>query len=268
MHLLKDVTRMSRRIIARSGMDREDAVSPVVGVMLMLVVTIIIAAVVSAFSGSLIDGTDQKAPTLTMDIKIANTGSWSGSGFTATVTSVSAPIHTKDLKIVTSWKPNGGTAGGSTSQPLGNNVNSSIRVSEDPQSIDSNAPYGYGPGVNGTTDAQSLNNPFTHPDQQFGNYTLMQGTGLVALPYGSSYAMIPASQEQVGEDDGGYGVKEDAPYKYIYGAVFTSDALDAAQAVLGKGWENLRVGDTVNVKVVHIPTGKVILDKNVAVTEG
>ena len=35
------------------GTAREHAVSPVVGVMLMLVVTIIIAAVVSAFAGGL-----------------------------------------------------------------------------------------------------------------------------------------------------------------------------------------------------------------------
>jgi FlaG/FlaF family flagellin (archaellin) len=40
---------------------KDDAVSPVIGVMLMLVVTIIIAAVVSAFAGGLSDGTD-KAP--------------------------------------------------------------------------------------------------------------------------------------------------------------------------------------------------------------
>ena len=38
-------------------MTKEDAVSPVVGVMLMLVVTIIIAAVVSGFAGGLAGGT-------------------------------------------------------------------------------------------------------------------------------------------------------------------------------------------------------------------
>lgn len=43
----------------------ENAVSPVVGVMLMLVVTIIIAAVVSAFAGSTVSGTD-KAPQATV----------------------------------------------------------------------------------------------------------------------------------------------------------------------------------------------------------
>lgn len=43
----------------------DDAVSPVVGVMLMLVVTIIIAAVVSAFAGGLAE-TEHKAPQMTL----------------------------------------------------------------------------------------------------------------------------------------------------------------------------------------------------------
>jgi FlaG/FlaF family flagellin (archaellin) len=258
MHFLKRFTKINS----------EDAVSPVIGVMLMLVVTIIIAAVVSAFSGGLIGGTDQKAPTLTMDIKISNTGSWSGSGFTGTVTSVSAPIHTKNLKIVTSWKTSGKT-GGDTSLPLNNKVRVPVKQDDwgevgEIQFLESNAPYGYGPGVNDAAGAQSHTNPFAQPDQQFGNYTLVQGTGLVALPYGSCHAMIPASQEQV--DDGGYGVKD--AYTYTSGGAFTGNVLDPTQAVLGKGWENLRVGDIVNVKVIHIPTGKVILEKNVAVTEG
>ena len=48
--------------------DSDSAVSPVVGVMLMLVVTIIIAAVVSAFAGGL--GTDQhKTPQVTISAK-------------------------------------------------------------------------------------------------------------------------------------------------------------------------------------------------------
>ncbi|MEN6609960.1 MAG: type IV pilin N-terminal domain-containing protein [Methanoregulaceae archaeon] len=43
----------------------ESAISPVVGVMLMLVVTIIIAALVSAFAGGTVSGTD-KTPTATI----------------------------------------------------------------------------------------------------------------------------------------------------------------------------------------------------------
>ena len=46
---------------------KEDAVSPVIGVMLMLVVTIVIAAVVAAFAGGL--GSDvEMAPTAALDI--------------------------------------------------------------------------------------------------------------------------------------------------------------------------------------------------------
>ncbi|MDD1686432.1 type IV pilin, partial [Methanoregula sp.] len=76
----------------------ERGVSPVVGVMLMLVVVIIIAAIVSGFSGNLMSGSSaKKAPTLSMDVKVVNTGYWQGSGFYATVTGVSEPIPTKDL---------------------------------------------------------------------------------------------------------------------------------------------------------------------------
>ena len=50
---------------------RDAAVSPVIGVMLMLVVTIIIAAVVSSFAGSLAGGTD-KAPQMAISGKLVN----------------------------------------------------------------------------------------------------------------------------------------------------------------------------------------------------
>jgi hypothetical protein len=55
----------------RTFADNEIAVSPVVGVMLMLVVTIIIAAVVSAFSGGLSQGTS-KAPQISLGAEVHN----------------------------------------------------------------------------------------------------------------------------------------------------------------------------------------------------
>ena len=39
-------------------------------------------------------------------------------------------------------------------------------------------------------------------------------------------------------------------------------------AVLGGGWEQLRAGDIVNIKVIDTPTGTAIFSKDVAVTEG
>jgi FlaG/FlaF family flagellin (archaellin) len=153
MHYLKRLTR-------KNG---EDAVSPVVGVMLMLVVTIIIAAVVSAFSGGLIGGNNQKTPTLTMDVKITTSGNTSNAGFYGEILSISEPTSSKDVELVTSWRAKNATtgaysvAGGATSVPI------------------TTAPYGFGPGISGTT---NITTPSTN--QYFGNYTLMQGTGLVA----------------------------------------------------------------------------------------
>ena len=86
-----------------------DAVSPVIGVMLMLVVTIIIAAVVSGFAGGLSGGT-KVAPTATLDVKIhalENYGAmppW-GTGYYCpgmTIEHLSGDIlPTKDMKVIT-----------------------------------------------------------------------------------------------------------------------------------------------------------------------
>jgi len=91
-------------------MKREDesAVSPVIGVMLMLVVTIIIAAAVSAFAGGLGDDVEV-APTASLDVRLyslKNLGAmppW-GDGYYApemVIRQVSGdPLPTKDLKII------------------------------------------------------------------------------------------------------------------------------------------------------------------------
>jgi len=163
MHYLKRMTRINS----------EDAVSPVVGVMLMLVVTIIIAAVVSAFAGGLSGGNNQKSPVLSMDVKITHSGNTSNDGFYGEVLSISEPMSSKDVKIVTSWRAKNSTngvysvVGGATSM-AGTNT----------------TPYGFGPGVSGTTD---LTSPSTN--QYFGNYTLTQGTGLVAEGSAATYVL-------------------------------------------------------------------------------
>lgn len=52
---------------------REDAVSPVIGVMLMLVVTIIVAAFVAVFTGSAF-GNAEISPSAALDVKILSSG--------------------------------------------------------------------------------------------------------------------------------------------------------------------------------------------------
>lgn len=244
------------------------AVSPVVGVMLMLVVVIIVAAIVSGFAGGLMGTGNGNAPVLSMDVNVYNTGSFAGSGFFATVTGVSEPIQTNDLKIVTSWTAANHSmplSGGNTTLP---GSSSNINVLFDPTGTLSGyylAPFGSGPGVNasrGTTSGTTYR-AFSEPRQQFGNYSLVVGTVLSAFPCGAKDAdsvggNTPATQ--------GYGIG--GRYIYNYTQVGAGPFTDAATAVLGSGWERLRAGDKVNVKVIHVPTGKVIFDKNIPVREG
>ncbi|WP_298670130.1 type IV pilin N-terminal domain-containing protein [uncultured Methanofollis sp.] len=79
--------------------ERDDAVSPVVGVMLMLVVTIIIAAIVSSFAGGL-GSTSENAPVATLAIKM-----FAGPNEkNVTIEHLGGdPLATKDLKIVSSF---------------------------------------------------------------------------------------------------------------------------------------------------------------------
>ncbi len=134
----------------------DTAVSPVVGVMLMLIVVIIIAAVVSGFAGNLVSGNKNKDPSLTLDLDIANSGHWSNSYFKGEVTSVSAPIDTKNLKIVTSWSktfPNGSTIrGGATTTPgvVNTNVIYDTHGGSGYDLWRLTVPYGYGSGSDRT----------------------------------------------------------------------------------------------------------------------
>ena len=84
---------------------REDeAVSPVVGVMLMLVVTIIIAAVVSGFSSGIVD-TTEKSPTVSYEftIKAGDTGTKSD-GYPIELRVLAGDtVPSEDLQIVTTY---------------------------------------------------------------------------------------------------------------------------------------------------------------------
>lgn len=252
------------------------AVSPVVGVMLMLVVVIIIATVVSGFAGGLVAGNSQKSPSLSMDVKITNSGTWTNSGFSAIVTGVSEPIQTSDLKIITSWKTkmkyNYGTAndelrlvtngtiitGGNTS--VGNVANViEPSIASAGLNVASIAPYGFGMATVPGESAVSGNSltPYKVPEWQFGNYTLTTGVSMSAKPSGSMHDGTGKAYTS------GYGVK--SPFAYT---TDIDDYTDPMQAMLGYGWEELRSGDTVSVKVIFVPTGKTIFVKDVSVVEG
>jgi FlaG/FlaF family flagellin (archaellin) len=225
----------------------EDAVSPVVGVMLLLVVTIIIAGVVSAFAGGLVT-TEAKAPSIVAESKITNTGMFTGSAFIMSVKSVSEPVYTRDLKIITSWMARDGTTGGAICLPgVPNTVYSDYNYA---------APKGYGQGV----EQWSLYNDI-RPEMHFGNYTLQGGTNLYAYAFGPFYTG--------GAEKGGYGPTTPT-YQYVSGTDWDAtdpECKDSMMGVLGNEWFHLRSGDVVSVKIVHVPSGKTIHDEDVVVTE-
>jgi len=280
-------------------LQNDTAVSPVVGVMLMLVVTIIVAAVVSGFAGGLVGTNNQKAPQLAMDAQIVNTGYWPSSYFKAVVTGVDKPIDTRDLKIITSWSKtliNGTTVnGGATMVPGELNFHAYYKVNGWSQKDNWTmvCPQGYGPGVglNGTEFSNFW--PFEGSGSNvkmddvwsgkltnyswFGNYNLKAGTVMFARPFGGRLGGQATGQTGFTV---GYGVVADASqgntgggrYWYSYGtdskgATFEPypNSIDQMQAVLGNNWNLLRAGDQVEVKIIHTPSGKTIWQKLISV---
>ncbi|MDD1695044.1 MAG: type IV pilin N-terminal domain-containing protein [Methanoregula sp.] len=208
----------------RNGKNDEEAISPVIGVMLMLAVTIIIAAVVSAFSGGAFSGT-QKAPSATVDIHIRNGTNADTSSFTIKVLGVSEPIPTKNLKVVTSWTSGTLTGGSATYAGL-----ASANTVDGSASTAFSVPTGYGEGVDEWDGAQ------------WGDFTWLAGT---------TCSDSPSSD---------YG--ESTPYVYGSGS---HDGTDPMQAILGNEWYNLKQGDIVTVRIIHVPSGNVIVSQQVVV---
>ncbi|SCL74259.1 hypothetical protein L21_0127 [Methanoculleus chikugoensis] len=212
--------------------------------MLMLVVTIIIAAVVSAFAGGLTE-TQKAAPQLTMDVAIVNTGHSGSSYILFDVKGTSEPIPTKDLKIATSWTKASGEMGGGVCTVGEWNTNVAIPGHEE-HGFKYNSPIGFGKGVQGK---QGINTTTYGTGQYFANYTLVAGTTMKSSP--AAYEMS------------GYGATDS--YKYAVGEYWKETNIDGMMAILGKEWSKLRAGDTVDVRVTHIPSGKVIFTKTVGV---
>jgi len=348
-----DTSRSKRDRTRKTG---DSAVSPVVGVMLMLIVVIIIAAVVSGFAGNLVGGANKKVPSLAMNLVIANSGNWEDSYFKGEVTSTSAPIPTRDLKIVTSWQKTliNGTVlnGGATTTP--GIVNTNLVYDTHSGGYDLwrlTVPYGYGPGVgNGTTfggnifwtvdgggGENALNSGAIGNSSWWGNYNLQPGTVFLARPFGGAVsnqaygASCTGTTCTIAQMVSGYGVNTKFQYAYCSTAIVTPGfmdqesgaklsmesatatgtgdkcksegycgwqlpyptsqpadqepnvwipyvsslpanwdprtySIDQIQGVLGDNWEQLRAGDSVNVKIIYIPSGTTIWQKDVVVT--
>ena len=224
--------------------ERESAVSPVVGVMLMLVVTIIIAATVSAFAGGLV-GTADKAPQAAFDTKIT-AGAY---GAEMSITHLGGdPIDTARVKIITSWT---------------NKTMPDVVYYRETTAL----PYSSTPSVYNTGTGKTVNLSLADANC---NYTSYGTTYKYQEPYFVIPGIMPTADDP--KADGGAmwfgnfvlhtgevmkvqtstGSWNDAGYK-------DHSVIKDALLLSGK--------DVVNVKFVDIPTGQIIFDKDIYVTE-
>ncbi|MCK9632668.1 MAG: type IV pilin [Methanoregula sp.] len=111
----------------------ECAVSPVIGVMLMIVVTIIIAAIVSAFAGDM-SGGQTTTPVASIQCSIVKPDAHNA---TLTMTHLSGdPINTRDMRIIVSYKD----ANGNPKQTRTSGSSVSILNSDD-ETVSVKVPY-------------------------------------------------------------------------------------------------------------------------------
>ena len=223
------------KVIVRKPERPEDAVSPVVGVMLLLVVTVIIAAVVATFASGLVS-TQQAAPTVAADVEILSLDSYATYGaagkFEMKIVAVSDDVPTKDLKLVTKYvvnsrdDPKEKVSGGNVTYGKVNNT----KYTTPSDTYEYVSPIGFGPGVQGS----AVTSGQYDTNQQFGYYSLTEGTYM----------------QNTGLDTAG------SP---------SDTGTDALDAILGEEWTHLKPGDTVDVTLIHVPTNGVLFSKTVTV---
>jgi len=219
--------------------ERESAVSPVVGVMLMLVVTIIIAATVSAFAGGLV-GTSEKAPTAAFDVKIELAHvldhTYMDSEYDTRIMTISHlggdPIDTSRMKIITTWT-------NKTTNEINYRETTALPTSETEQE--------YKPGKYVKLDLLNANVNYSTKYQEpyFVIPGVMPGND-VSIWFGN-FILHP-----------GENMKVDASL-----ADYNTDGYEEHSII--KNAKLLSGKDSVNVKFIDIPTGNIIFNKDVYV---
>lgn len=184
----------------------EEAVSPVVGVMLMLVVTIIIAAVVSSFAGGLATSTE-KAPNAVLDVKIYEQytnalpymGTYNYPSFQIKMLG-GETLDTSKMKLKFSW----------TNTTSGDECNSTYS---------GDGTFKYTSYYSGEHDMpamailQTSGNIYDQPSNWFGNVTIANGDVLQSMGLYSAYT-------NSGENP--LPLEKDESFKIIFGDDYTS----------------------------------------------
>lgn len=229
-----------------------DAVSPVVGVMLMLVVTIIIAAVVSGFAGGLVRS-QEKTPQASIAISTGYVGDHFDIKFEH---QGGDPIRTRECQFITFLTLPNGTIVKHVQKPT-----SPLARSESLTQIGGVAPsYSRGPHL---TDPQKYAYPYNPPS----NVTLPNGwtiLGIDAMPEGN-YAWFGNAVWLPGDIARTYNNGFTANFLGLvntYNA--TTNAMDPTTEEINQLKECVAKNCKVEIKLLHVPSGKYILDKTIA----
>ena len=216
------------KITAKTGgMRNEEAVSPVVGVMLMLVVTIIVAAVVSGFASGL-GATSQAAPATSLGVTVSAAAN-DISKYVVIENIGGESIPTKDLRIVSTFtcpddvmKTQVTNAG----KVVKHTIDGSLEPIAANDLVTDTGVIDY-PWVAQITNNDKIVNTRT-ADRTFGTAVLSPGS---SIQFDRSYFMG-----------------------------FDTDAVDVVKQFGFAGDEK------VHVTIVHIPSQKAIFDKDVVIT--
>lgn len=178
-----------------------EAVSPVIGVMLMLVVTIIVAAAVSAFAGGFAD--DQKeTPVAQIDVQLKAGGSYPKLVFTHLG---GDPLKTGDLKIVTYYhgyqsysEAIGGIHGGRKVLDVRKHTTDGSLDWTDPENNYDAVDYEAGTGSLVSNDGYPCTTSNGVPVKYWGNSTMMPGDVYTTINAASLESVI--TERSVGDE--------------------------------------------------------------------
>ncbi|MBQ3570229.1 MAG: type IV pilin N-terminal domain-containing protein [Methanocorpusculum sp.] len=234
----------------------DDAISPVIGVMLMMVITVIIAAVITGFTTGLVTNSEP-APTAVLDVKIDSKykaledygNTLFGPDFQ--IIHISGdPLDTADLEIRLSW----------TDDYCGKyhySTYSAAKFAEQyPGGIDSCGGMRYQPMYMKSTESGGTG--YGGLDHYFGEAILTPGSkmtstvdfldctwmGVVYTHTGSQFMDVIFDNGQITCD------RYSTPYDETTGGIMN----------------HLEIGTVVNVMIIHIPSNSIIYENEVSVT--
>lgn len=228
----------------------DDAISPVIGVMLMLVITVIIAAVITGFATGLVTDSEP-APTAVLDVVIDSKykaledygSTLFGPDFH--IVHVSGdPIDTADLEIRLSWTDD-------YCDEYHYSTYSAAKFSEQ---------YPY--GVNGR------NQPMYMKSTESG------GTGYGGLDHYFGDAILTPGSKMTATVDflycswmGEVNINTGSPFMDVIfdNGKITCDSSGPSGEYAGGIMDHLEIGTVVNVMIVHTPSNSIIYDNEVTV---